>query len=890
MTRQTTFGSALLARVFGSLAIALMLAVSLPASGVSLDSENRIDVVLDDGTKVVLYGEAAADTATKSNNYRYLPVNLRLSERPDGTPEFQFLRYVTEERKDQGGVGGALIHLLMEWGLTNEQERQLRRILRDQYDEANLVGAVELQPQGESGKFQIISGTLTDEGLTQSLVTSGKAPLVPGGKAAVAARFDANGAALMSKTFDGTVSVSDLSFVLNFTYSTLMPRAKGAVVIDWEKLNRSVDVFQAEYERKNEKHSWFGPGTSHTDSEVRSHFAFLSQEKVIDFQFEEEITDARAAEVREAFFEYYLSTFAELTDSGPVTLPAPSEGAKGQSSDIRFRNSYTYKQAFLEGSFKKKIVNLQYRTTIKRPFQLVANLSSWRDSVSDCRICIDSVNLNDPFFQHRDIHFVLDLDAKEMFEDVVNFVVVKVRKRRSSGDIFAASVLLDANYIAENGIAASITYARGEDKDADSYEYQVQWSLRGGVLYPPDSVWQKGNWEGVTLTPPVVPRTIEVEGNLDDMQAKHITRVTAQIRYLKFDKEVVEDIHLSSASNTPLVSERVFMDRDARNYDYRLIVNHKTEGRIELPWNSEVGDDYIYAGLPSDLPTTRTANGQKQGIKSRSSGASADTSGISIADSAGAEGAYYDSSYAVVIGIDKYPASRWPNLSYARKDAEGVGAFLEGQGFRVTQLINEQATKSAIIKAMQNDLARRVNKNDRILVFFAGHGHTEELANEDWGYIVPYHEENQSSADYISMEELQTLSRKMGRAKHQLFIMDACYGGLLTTRGVAAVDVDIPNYLQDVTRRTARLIITAGGKDQQVLDEGPDDHSVFTGLFLEALEKAMADINGDGYITFSELTAYLVPRASNAYQTPALGYLPGHGQGEFVFHVPRDRQ
>jgi hypothetical protein len=81
-------------------------------------------------------------------------------------------------------------------------------------------------------------------------------------------------------------------------------------------------------------------------------------------------------------------------------------------------------------------------------------------------------------------------------------------------------------------------------------------------------------------------------------------------------------------------------------------------------------------------------------------------------------------------------------------------------------------------------------------------------------------------------------------------------------------------------------VITAGGKDQQVLDTGPGGHSYFVDLLLEALRDGRADTNGDGYITFNELAAYLIPRASNNLQTPSAGILPGHGAGEYIFKVP----
>ena len=246
----------------------------------------------------------------------------------------------------------------------------------------------------------------------------------------------------------------------------------------------------------------------------------------------------------------------------------------------------------------------------------------------------------------------------------------------------------------------------------------------------------------------------------------------------------------------------------------------------------------------------------------------------------------YQHSYALVIGIDDYPADNWGSLNYAVKDAKGIAEFLKQQGFTVKLLLNEKATRTKIIQAMQNDLSRKVQRGDRVLVFFAGHGYTEVLGGVDFGYLVPY-DGQADSATYLSMDTLQTQSVKMGNAKHQLFIMDACYGGLLASRRSSAVPVTHPDYLNEVTSRLARQILTAGGKGQEVLDGGPDGHSVFTGYLLKALQEGKGDLNGDGYITFAELTSYIIPAATVPnVQTPLSSVLAKHEAGEFVFQAP----
>lgn len=249
----------------------------------------------------------------------------------------------------------------------------------------------------------------------------------------------------------------------------------------------------------------------------------------------------------------------------------------------------------------------------------------------------------------------------------------------------------------------------------------------------------------------------------------------------------------------------------------------------------------------------------------------------------------YANSWAIVVGIDKY--QKWPQLQYAVRDADGVGQLLVQKfGFapeRVITLRNEQATRSGILAAFHDRLAHgNLQPNDRIFVFFAGHGATRKLSSgRDLGYIVPVDADpNNLATDAIPMTEIQNIAESLP-AKHALFVMDACYSGLGLTRGAANA-----SFLRDNAKRLGRQMLTAGGTDQLVSDGGPNGHSVFTWTLLQGLG-GKADLNGDGLITGTELAAYVAPAVSSvSQQTPAFGSLPGSEGGEFVFELPEESE
>ena len=241
----------------------------------------------------------------------------------------------------------------------------------------------------------------------------------------------------------------------------------------------------------------------------------------------------------------------------------------------------------------------------------------------------------------------------------------------------------------------------------------------------------------------------------------------------------------------------------------------------------------------------------------------------------------YTQKYAVVIGIDQY--NTWPPLECAVNDAKAVQRFLEGQGYRVITILDKDATRAGILKTMGYELPRLVNADDSVMIYFAGHGHTESLRDGGKeGYIIPVDAGTTDSfLTAISMRQLKSITQRI-KAKHVLYIMDSCYSGLGFARS-AGVSSDETDYIKKITSYRAVQMITAGGMNEPVIEE--NGHGLFTVHLLRAL-KGPADINKDGYITGSELGVYLRPlvtRKSGNQQTPNYGRF--EGEGEYVFKV-----
>ena len=247
----------------------------------------------------------------------------------------------------------------------------------------------------------------------------------------------------------------------------------------------------------------------------------------------------------------------------------------------------------------------------------------------------------------------------------------------------------------------------------------------------------------------------------------------------------------------------------------------------------------------------------------------------------------YDNSWAVVIGVNQY--QKWSQLQYAVPDAQAVRDKLIQLGFpqgNIIYLTDAQATKNRIELVLGDELRRKLGRNDRVFIYFAGHGQTEDLpGGKQEGYIVPVDgDKSNLFSTCISMTSVRQFSERMP-AKHVFYAIDACYSGLALMRA-GELDPRDQQYLQKVARFPARQLVTAGSGGEQVIEQG--GHGAFTKTLLIALDGSADKYPPFGVVTGSELGNYLQPTVSmetNHGQTPQFGRLAA-GEGEFMFVLP----
>jgi tetratricopeptide (TPR) repeat protein len=228
-------------------------------------------------------------------------------------------------------------------------------------------------------------------------------------------------------------------------------------------------------------------------------------------------------------------------------------------------------------------------------------------------------------------------------------------------------------------------------------------------------------------------------------------------------------------------------------------------------------------------------------------------------------------SYALVVGISHYKnLPKDAQLQYPNVDAESIYTVLispEGGQFpaeNVHKLIDDQATVANIRKELETWLPSVTKPDDRVLIYFAGHG----FVSNGTAYIAPYDIDLNNIAG--TAYPMETLGRDVGskiNGKWKVLITDSCHSGAITPEADRST---VNNTLLDLDK--SLFSITASRDREQSFESANwgGGHGIFTYYVVKGLE-GEADTDGDGVVSADELAEYVhtnVREATNAAQNP----------------------
>lgn len=198
-------------------------------------------------------------------------------------------------------------------------------------------------------------------------------------------------------------------------------------------------------------------------------------------------------------------------------------------------------------------------------------------------------------------------------------------------------------------------------------------------------------------------------------------------------------------------------------------------------------------------------------------------------------------NYCFCMGLSKCGTPDADNISSAQYDAIDFKKALVKQGYQGSVVVNQYATRNEILKRVKNVVACTKSSDDRIVLFFATHGH-------DSGCLLTY------GGEFITYSEIIDILAK-SKTKHIYVIVMACFSGSV----VKGLTQD-PDWNDNAVKKGITFM-TSSRPDETSKSlinrpEMPTRRSIFGNALVKGF-RGQADKNGDRKVSIMELFKYV---------------------------------
>ncbi|KXX67266.1 caspase family protein [Flammeovirga sp. SJP92] len=237
-------------------------------------------------------------------------------------------------------------------------------------------------------------------------------------------------------------------------------------------------------------------------------------------------------------------------------------------------------------------------------------------------------------------------------------------------------------------------------------------------------------------------------------------------------------------------------------------------------------------------------------------------------------------TYALLIGTDKY--DYFPTLNNPIHDVEKVGDLLKNKYLFDTEILKNPSSNEVI--SVLKTYHRKLKKNDRFLLYIAGHGTYDNTYYKE-GFLVM--KETKSEAldpnllTYLPFQHIKSITDNLP-SQQVMLVVDVCFGGAFNEKIIQSRSGVTRNYhwnadvfLKNQLKEKGRFVLSSG-RLNPVSDGISGQHSPFAQKFISALEIH----SKDSIVTAQKLQLELQTLSSN----PVLGFFGETvGISDFVF-------
>ena len=548
-------------------------------------------------------GIAVLQDASDAHAFYYLPQVPRIAIGQAGNPEISLVKFIDPA----GETSGGMLHMLVTFSLPDDEQQALAESLKQEDSKARLIGPVPLK-EDESGGFQIISATLADSKMTNTLISSGHAPLSPGSKAAVAASLSPHGATLLWESLNRPTS--DVSVAVSAYYEAVLPSFEARISADistvYEHFSKVKNV-QGGYTRK----------------QIRDISDELVRTGAIKIDVLDRLPEDTAAKAMQSLVDLISAKLTDtIFDQKTGFTAVPEKEVAVTQNQIKGRQKKGWLAELFTSSGNQKYytdnqyvmknrsdinranfnIQLNRRSVVNVPVATAGNLSGlyqlYRDNESMFRV----VNLADPAFQKRDLYFRVDGDFSQAFEQNMNFAAVTIRKSYPKHDVATGELIFTREDVRDGRFSKSWPYARLGEKGSDwlNYEYKVRWSIQGDktIRQPAaEDEWITTSAPITTIAPPLERRDIEVDADRFLFEDSNMRSASLEFKYPVFGISKKTNAVLRVTDAESLNKFVVFHDKKA-DLQYRVKWYRRTGESVMGDWQT-LSDSYLVLTPPA---------------------------------------------------------------------------------------------------------------------------------------------------------------------------------------------------------------------------------------------------------------------------------------------------